>query len=329
MRKPPFGGAEQALKYLARYTYRVALSNDRIESLVDGQITFRYKAYAHGHRWRRMTLPAQEFLRRFLQHVLPKGFVRIRSFGFLANCLRDNNWPCAGNCFKPRRRPRSRRHPPNHPPSPLRQTIRTAVRTAARVFWNWSRELCGRGCRNWWPARISRGCSTVRNGACTRIPHMFLVTRFAAAGHARRTPVSKDAPQQSARPTCSAASPSTSPASTPTAALSNPQRNDRNHTAAGQLPDASPIAAPAPRFSSTGFYLVCSRSPCCTNGALLAGADQIESFTSLHCTAETRLPSLARQRIESPAWKTGSLLSSAARAFSRCLVRRLQASVFG
>ena len=89
MRSPPFGGAEQALKYLARYTYRVAISNDRLESLADGQVTFRYKAYAHGHRWRRMTLTAQEFLRRFLLHVLPRGFVRIRSFGFLANRVRD------------------------------------------------------------------------------------------------------------------------------------------------------------------------------------------------------------------------------------------------
>src|SRR6185312_12526806 len=87
--KPPFGGAEQSLKYLARYTYRVAISNDRIESLTDGQVTFRYKAYAHGHRWRRMTLPAQEFLRRFMLHVLPRGFVRIRSFGFLAHCVRE------------------------------------------------------------------------------------------------------------------------------------------------------------------------------------------------------------------------------------------------
>jgi hypothetical protein len=87
--KPPFGGAEQALKYLARYTYRVAISNDRIESLVDDQVTFRYKAYAHGHRWRRMTLPAHEFLRRFMQHVLPRGFVRIRSFGVLAHCVRE------------------------------------------------------------------------------------------------------------------------------------------------------------------------------------------------------------------------------------------------
>jgi predicted RNA-binding Zn-ribbon protein involved in translation (DUF1610 family) len=87
--KPPFGGAEQALKYLARYTCRVAISNDRIESLANGQVTFRYKAYAHSHRWRRMTLTAHEFLRRFMQHVLPRGFVRIRSFGFLANAVRD------------------------------------------------------------------------------------------------------------------------------------------------------------------------------------------------------------------------------------------------
>ena len=87
--KPPFGGAEQSLKYLARYTYRVAISNERIESLEDGQVTFRYKDYAHGHRWRRMTLTVHEFLRRFMQHVLPRGFVRIRSFGLLANRGRD------------------------------------------------------------------------------------------------------------------------------------------------------------------------------------------------------------------------------------------------
>jgi hypothetical protein len=87
--KPSFGGVEQSLKYLARYTYRVAISNERIESLEDGQVTFRYKDYAHGHRQRRMTVTAQEFLRRLMLHVLPRGFVRIRSFGFLANRVRD------------------------------------------------------------------------------------------------------------------------------------------------------------------------------------------------------------------------------------------------
>ncbi|MBS0201656.1 MAG: IS91 family transposase [Planctomycetes bacterium] len=83
--QPPVGGPEIVLKYLARYTYRVAISNERIESITDGQITFRYKDYAHGNRWRRMTLSADEFLRRFLQHVLPKGFVRIRNFGLLSH----------------------------------------------------------------------------------------------------------------------------------------------------------------------------------------------------------------------------------------------------
>jgi predicted RNA-binding Zn-ribbon protein involved in translation (DUF1610 family) len=87
--KPPHNGPEQALKYLARYTYRVAISNERIESLENDQVTFRYKDYAHGHRWRRMTLTVHEFLRRFMQHVLPRGFVRIRSFGLLANRGRD------------------------------------------------------------------------------------------------------------------------------------------------------------------------------------------------------------------------------------------------
>jgi hypothetical protein len=89
--KPPFGGAEQVLKYLARYTYRVAISNERIESIDNGQVIFRYKDYARGSIWRPMTLPAHEFLRRFLLHVLPKGLVRIRTFGLLANRRRAEN----------------------------------------------------------------------------------------------------------------------------------------------------------------------------------------------------------------------------------------------
>jgi len=87
--KPPIdGGPEQILKYLARYTYRVAISNDRLESIDDGQITFRYQDYARGRRWRRMTLTADEFLQRLALHILPRGFVRVRAFGFLANCRR-------------------------------------------------------------------------------------------------------------------------------------------------------------------------------------------------------------------------------------------------
>jgi hypothetical protein len=82
--KPPFGGPEYVLQYLARYTHRVAISNPRLVSLADGKVTFRWKDYAHGNKKSKMTLTADEFLRRFLLHVLPRGFVRIRHFGFLS-----------------------------------------------------------------------------------------------------------------------------------------------------------------------------------------------------------------------------------------------------
>jgi hypothetical protein len=83
--KPPFAGPTQVLEYLGRYTHRVAISNDRLVSVEEGQVRFRWRDYAHGNRVKSMTLPAEEFLRRFLLHVLPAGFVRIRHFGFLAN----------------------------------------------------------------------------------------------------------------------------------------------------------------------------------------------------------------------------------------------------
>ncbi|MGI8835115.1 MAG: IS91 family transposase [Pyrinomonadaceae bacterium] len=83
--KPPFGGPEQVLAYLGRYTHRVAISNHRLLSLKDGQVTFSWKDYARGQRQSLMTLKADEFIRRFLLHVLPRGFQRIRQFGLLAN----------------------------------------------------------------------------------------------------------------------------------------------------------------------------------------------------------------------------------------------------
>jgi hypothetical protein len=89
--KPPFGGPEQVLKYLARYTHRVAISNRRILSLEDGKVSFSWKDYANGSRRRVMTLDAVEFIRRFLLHVLPDGFVRIRNYGLLANCVKRSN----------------------------------------------------------------------------------------------------------------------------------------------------------------------------------------------------------------------------------------------
>jgi hypothetical protein len=87
--KRPFGGPTQVLKYLARYTHRVAISNSRLTDIADGQVTFRYKDYADGNEQKQMTLGADEFLRRFTQHVLPKGFVKIRHYGLLANKQRE------------------------------------------------------------------------------------------------------------------------------------------------------------------------------------------------------------------------------------------------
>lgn len=87
--KPPFGGSLQVLKYLARYTHRVAISNHRLVSLQGGKVTFRYKDYTQEYQQRTMTLGAVEFIRRFLLHLLPKKFVHIRYFGFLSNGHRN------------------------------------------------------------------------------------------------------------------------------------------------------------------------------------------------------------------------------------------------
>jgi len=83
--KRPFGGPRQVLAYLARYTHRVAISNQRLVSLHDRNVTFRWNDYANGNCCKTMTLDAHEFTRRFLLHVLPSGFTRIRHYGFLAN----------------------------------------------------------------------------------------------------------------------------------------------------------------------------------------------------------------------------------------------------
>jgi hypothetical protein len=87
--KPPFGGPAQVLKYLARYTHRVAISNGRLVKFEDGRVTFRYQDYADASRHKCLTLDGVEFLRRFVQHVLPKGFVKIRHYGLLANRHRE------------------------------------------------------------------------------------------------------------------------------------------------------------------------------------------------------------------------------------------------
>jgi hypothetical protein len=114
--KPPFGGVEQLLAYLARYTYRVAITNDRIESYEHDQVTFRCRSYRRNEE-KPFTLDGVEFVRRFLRHVFPKGFVRIRSYGFLGNHNRKANLaearqllgqaqptaPSSSESFRPRR----------------------------------------------------------------------------------------------------------------------------------------------------------------------------------------------------------------------------------
>jgi predicted Zn-ribbon and HTH transcriptional regulator len=98
--KRPFGGPEHVLRYLGRYTHRVAISNHRLVSFENGEVTFSWRDRAHGNVQRNMALPTEEFLRRFLLHLLPKGFVRIRNFGFLANRHRRVLLPLCFGCLQ-------------------------------------------------------------------------------------------------------------------------------------------------------------------------------------------------------------------------------------
>jgi hypothetical protein len=125
--KPPFGGPEHVLQYLARYTHRVAISNHRLLNVADGQVTFRWKDYAHANKQRKMTVSGEEFLRRFLLHVLPKGFIRIRFFGFLAPRHRAQLLPLCQQLLA-------------HPPSP------TPAVSQPPVSWHCPR--CG-GAMKW------------------------------------------------------------------------------------------------------------------------------------------------------------------------------------
>jgi hypothetical protein len=109
--KPPFGGPHHVLGYLARYTHRVAITNHRLLAFEQDQVTFRWKDYAHGNKNRTMTLTSQKFLRRFLLHVLPRGFVRIRFFGFLANRRRARLLPLCQRLLAD--------YPTPHPPAAI------------------------------------------------------------------------------------------------------------------------------------------------------------------------------------------------------------------
>jgi Putative transposase/Transposase zinc-binding domain len=108
--KRPFGGPEYVLHYLGRYTHRVAISNHRLVSLTDGRVTFRWRDSAHHNEQKLLPLSLDEFLCRFLLHILPKGFVRIRNFGFLANRKRATLLPLCFQLLGSEQQPQAEQH---------------------------------------------------------------------------------------------------------------------------------------------------------------------------------------------------------------------------
>ena len=116
--KRPFGGPEYVLHYLGRYTHRVAISNHRLVSLSEGQVTFRWRDSAHDNEQKLLPLSLDEFLRRFLLHILPKGFVRIRNFGFLANRKRAALLPLCFQLLGSAHQPQAEQHASSTEESP-------------------------------------------------------------------------------------------------------------------------------------------------------------------------------------------------------------------
>ena len=108
--KPPFGGPAYVLHYLGRYTHRVAISNHRLVSFADGQVTFRWRDSADGNKQKLLPLSVNEFLTRFLLHILPQGFVRIRNFGFLANGKRAKLLPLCFHLLSATQQPQAEPH---------------------------------------------------------------------------------------------------------------------------------------------------------------------------------------------------------------------------
>jgi hypothetical protein len=119
--KAPLAGPEQVLNYLGRYTYRIAISNERILACHDGVVRFRYKDYAHGQAHKEMTLNTTEFLRRFLLHVLPPGFMRVRHYGLLANRQRVAKLARCREVLNCRFSPPLGSHPPESVPERIKR----------------------------------------------------------------------------------------------------------------------------------------------------------------------------------------------------------------
>jgi len=142
--KPPWGGAATVLKYLARYTHKAAISNHRLVGLADGRVTFRRKDYAHGGRRSTMTLDAVEFVRRFLTHVLPTAFVRVRHYGMLANRPRREKLARCRELLGMAVTPQADSAPAE--PDPVTPSVHEPAVTPTRVCprvaragWSWSR----------------------------------------------------------------------------------------------------------------------------------------------------------------------------------------------
>jgi hypothetical protein len=151
--KPPLAGPPQVLRYLARYTHRVAITNRRLLACRDGQVTFRWKDYQRGKRQRTMTLEAVEFLRRFLLHVLPHGFQRIRHYGLFANGVRKVKLPLCRRVLE---------HASLRPPA-----VNTASEAAQPVPPRWPRSNVCPACHvgqmqvqeTWFPQHTARDLS--------------------------------------------------------------------------------------------------------------------------------------------------------------------------
>jgi hypothetical protein len=125
--KRPFGGPEHVLRYLGAYPHRVAISNSRLVAFSEGNVTFRWPDSAHRNKKRLMTLPVEEFPRRFLLHLLPPGFMRIRNFGFLANRRPAELLPLCFRLLQPSDQP----------------TVCTAWMTTLPAHSTWNCPLCG------------------------------------------------------------------------------------------------------------------------------------------------------------------------------------------
>jgi hypothetical protein len=133
--KPPFAGPQQVVAYLGRYTHRIAISHERLVALEDGIVHFRWRDYRQDNALKVMGLPAAEFIRRFLLHVLPRGFQRLRHYGLLGNRCRAQTLPAVACSTCPRRLPATWRRPlPSCSGSqaPISGSVRSAIRGTSR-----------------------------------------------------------------------------------------------------------------------------------------------------------------------------------------------------